>query len=77
MSVTLQALPAGQRLTTVAIRRRARRGRLYGSDRVWAIAFALPYVVIFFAFVLYRLSTGCGWAAIRRYIASSLTIRAI
>src|ERR1700676_4155266 len=58
MSVTLQALPAGQRLTTVAIRRRARRGRLYGSDRVWAIAFALPYVVIFFAFVLYPIVYG-------------------
>jgi len=58
MSVTLQALPAGQRLTTVAIRRRARRGRRYGSDRVWAIAFALPYVVIFFAFVLYPVVYG-------------------
>src|ERR1700738_1340853 len=58
MSVTLQALPAGQRLTTVAIRRRARRGRLYCSERGWAIAFALPYVVIFLAFVLYPIVYG-------------------
>ena len=58
MSITQQALPAGSRLATVAIRRRARRGRLYGSDHVWAVAFALPYVVIFFAFVLYPIAYG-------------------
>ena len=56
MSIT--ALPAGQRLTTVAIKRRPRRGSLYGSDRIWAIAFALPYVAIFFAFVLYPVVYG-------------------
>jgi len=53
MSITQQALPVGRRLTTVAIRRPARRGSLYGSEHAWAVAFALPYVVIFFAFVLY------------------------
>lgn len=58
MSITQQALPAGSRLATVAIRRRARRGGLYGADHVWAIAFALPYVVIFFAFVLYPIVYG-------------------
>jgi multiple sugar transport system permease protein len=58
MSITQQALPAGTRLATVAIRRRARRGRLYGSDRVWAVAFALPYVAIFLAFVLYPIIYG-------------------
>src|ERR1700746_3360234 len=58
MSITQQALPVGGRLTTVAIRRRARRGGLYGSDRVWAVAFALPYVAIFFAFVLYPIVYG-------------------
>src|ERR1700749_344118 len=56
MSIT--ALPAGEHLATVAIRRRARRGDLYGSDRAWAIAFALPYVFIFFAFVLYPITYG-------------------
>src|ERR1700761_6465518 len=56
MSIT--ALPVGQRLTTIAIKRRARRGGLYGSDRAWAVAFALPYVVIFFAFVLYPITYG-------------------
>ena len=59
MSITQQALPAARpRLTTVAIRRRARPGGLYGSEHVWAIAFALPYVVIFFAFVLYPIVYG-------------------
>src|SRR5437667_356139 len=58
MSVTQQALPVGSRLTTVAIRRRARRGGLYGSDRVWAVAFALPYALIFFAFVVYPVAYG-------------------
>ena len=58
MSITLQALPAGSRPTTVAVRRRARRGVLYGSENIWAIAFALPYVVIFFAFVLYPIIYG-------------------
>src|SRR6201994_1307605 len=58
MSITQQALPVGGRLTTLAIGRRARRGSLYGSDRAWAVAFALPYVVIFFAFVLYPVVYG-------------------
>src|SRR6202051_5019431 len=58
MSIIQQALPAGHRLTTVAIRRRARRGGLYGADRIWAVAFALPYAVIFFAFVLYPIVSG-------------------
>jgi multiple sugar transport system permease protein len=58
MSLTQQALPIGRGLTTVAIKRRARRGGLYGSDRLWAVAFALPYVFIFFAFVLYPVIYG-------------------
>src|ERR1700742_1642849 len=56
MSIT--ALPAGEHLEAAATKPRPRRGGLYGSDRAWAIAFALPYVVIFFAFVLYPITYG-------------------
>ncbi|MBV8614648.1 MAG: sugar ABC transporter permease, partial [Acetobacteraceae bacterium] len=38
--------------------RLAWHGSLRGSDYVWAIAFALPYVLIFFAFVLYPIGYG-------------------
>src|ERR1700756_4339037 len=57
-SVTQETIPVAPRVTTVATRRRARRGGLYGSDHIWAVAFALPYVVIFFAFVLYPVVYG-------------------
>ena len=33
-------------------------GGLHGSDYAWAIAFALPYVAVFFAFVLYPICYG-------------------
>ena len=56
--ITQQALPSGRRLTTVATGRRARRRGLYGSEHIWAIAFALPYIVIFLAFVLYPIAYG-------------------
>ena len=57
MSVTQQALTAGR---AVAARpaRRAWHGGLMGSEYVWAIAFALPYVAVFFAFVLYPIVYG-------------------
>jgi multiple sugar transport system permease protein len=58
MSITQQALPAGTHLATAAIRRPARHGGFYGSERIWAVAFALPYVVIFFAFVIYPVAYG-------------------
>jgi multiple sugar transport system permease protein len=58
MSITQQVLPAGSRLATVAVKRRARTSGLYGSEHIWAIAFALPYVFIFFAFVLYPIVYG-------------------
>ena len=29
-----------------------------GSDRLWALAFATPYVLIFFAFVIYPICYG-------------------
>jgi multiple sugar transport system permease protein len=34
------------------------RGRLRGSDRIWAIAFLVPYIVVFLAFVTYPAAYG-------------------
>lgn len=59
MSVTQQALPVGPRgLTAVAIRRRTGGRGLYGAEHLWAVAFALPYAIIFLAFVLYPIGYG-------------------
>ena len=38
--------------------RRVWHGGLQGSDYVWAIAFAVPYALVFFAFVLYPVCYG-------------------
>jgi len=38
--------------------RRARRGILAGSDGLWALAFATPYVGVFLAFVVYPICYG-------------------
>jgi multiple sugar transport system permease protein len=35
-----------------------RRGRLVGSDRLWALAFATPYITVFLAFVVYPICYG-------------------
>jgi multiple sugar transport system permease protein len=39
-------------------RRTARWARLSGSDRLWALAFATPYVAVFLAFVIYPICYG-------------------
>jgi multiple sugar transport system permease protein len=57
MSVTQQALAVG-RAAAARPARRAWHGGLMGSEYVWAIAFALPYVAVFFAFVLYPIIYG-------------------
>ncbi|HUB47189.1 MAG TPA: sugar ABC transporter permease [Acetobacteraceae bacterium] len=57
MSVTQQALSAG-RAVGLRTRRRAWHGELIGAEIVWAIAFALPYVIMFFAFVIYPICYG-------------------
>jgi multiple sugar transport system permease protein len=41
-----------------AARRGASRPRLSGSDRLWALAFATPYVAVFLAFVIYPICYG-------------------
>jgi len=58
MSVTQQALAAGRGVGRVRLRRHVLFGGLHGADFVWAIAFALPYTAIFFAFVLYPIAYG-------------------
>jgi multiple sugar transport system permease protein len=57
MSVTQQALAVG-RASGARPARRAWHGGLIGSEYTWAIAFALPYVAVFFAFVLYPIIYG-------------------
>ncbi len=58
MSVTQQTLAVGHGLAATRPVRRAWHGGLQGSDYVWAIAFAVPYALVFFAFVLYPICYG-------------------
>jgi multiple sugar transport system permease protein len=58
MSVTQRALSVGQGLESVRSKRHAWHGGLLGSDHAWAIAFAIPYIVVFFAFVIYPICYG-------------------
>jgi len=58
MSATQQALAAGRDTGITRPRRRAWTGGLFGTEYVWAVAFALPYVVMFFAFVIYPICYG-------------------
>ncbi len=57
MSVTQQALPVG-RAMAVPRTRKTWHGELIGAEYAWAIAFALPYVAVFFAFVIYPICYG-------------------
>ncbi len=50
-----QALPA---LSGLRARRRSWRGGLQGSEYTWAIAFVVPYVAVFLAFVIYPVLYG-------------------
>ena len=58
MSVTQQALAVGRGLAAPRTWRQAWFGGLHGADYVWAIAFALPYIAIFLAFVVYPIAFG-------------------
>jgi multiple sugar transport system permease protein len=53
MSGTQQVLAAGPRISVKAPRRPPGYRNLHGSDFAWTIAFVLPYVAVFFAFVVY------------------------
>jgi len=56
MSVTQHALAAPRSSARPA--GRAWRSGLRGSDYTWAVAFALPYVLVFFGFVVYPICYG-------------------
>jgi multiple sugar transport system permease protein len=58
MSVTQQTLAVGRGLAATRPVRRAWHAGLQGSELTWAIAFAVPYVLIFFAFVVYPVCYG-------------------
>ncbi len=58
MSVTQQTLAVGRGLAATRPVRRAWHAGLQGSELTWAIAFAVPYVLIFFAFVVYPICYG-------------------
>ena len=57
MSATQRALAVGRGVGARPVRR-VWHGWLQGSDYVWAIAFAVPYALVFFAFVLYPVCYG-------------------
>lgn len=58
MSSTQQAIGMGHTAMPGQVARRSRRGGIHGADGVWAIAFAIPYVAIFLAFVIYPIGFG-------------------
>jgi multiple sugar transport system permease protein len=57
MSVSQQVLPV-RRAIAARRTRRAWHGGLVGSEYLWAIAFALPYIIMFLAFVIYPICYG-------------------
>jgi multiple sugar transport system permease protein len=57
MSVTQQAL-AAKAARSAGSRRQVWYGELISAEFTWAVAFALPYVVMFFAFVIYPIAYG-------------------
>ncbi len=58
MSASQHALAVGQAGSALRPRRSAWFGGLHGADYIWAIAFALPYMAIFLAFVVYPIGYG-------------------
>lgn len=57
MSVSQQAIGVGRGVATRPVRR-VWHGGLQGSDYIWAVAFAVPYALVFLAFVLYPIGYG-------------------
>src|SRR5271165_143728 len=58
MSSTQQALGFGRPMPVSQSRRPPWRFRVQGSDSTWAIAFVIPYVAVFAAFVIYPVVYG-------------------
>lgn len=58
MSTTQQAIALGRPEEVVRKHRRAWHGGMQGWDFAWAIAFAVPYIFVFLAFVIYPILYG-------------------
>ena len=58
MSTTQQALATGRPFAAARPRHRAWHGGLFGTEFAWAIAFAIPYALVFLAFVVYPIGYG-------------------
>src|SRR5258707_13625366 len=58
MSSTQQALAFGRAIPATRLTRQKWRGGLQGSEFAWAMAFVVPYVAIFLAFVIYPIGYG-------------------
>src|SRR5437660_12895241 len=58
MSSAQRVLPLETPISVGRARRPRRHFRLQGSDTVWAIAFVVPYVAVFVAFVAYPVVFG-------------------
>jgi multiple sugar transport system permease protein len=58
MSSTQQAIAVGQPVAASRVTRRRWRGGLQGSEYTWAVAFAVPYALVFLAFVVYPVIYG-------------------
>ncbi len=58
MSTTQRAIPIGPAISATRLRRPTWHGNLRGSDYAWALAFAVPYIALFIAFVIYPIVYG-------------------
>jgi multiple sugar transport system permease protein len=58
MSLTQRAIPAGPGMAVRQRRHKAWHAGLWGTDYAWALAFAVPYTVIFVLFVIYPVGYG-------------------
>ena len=58
MSSTQQTLAFGQPIAVSRSGRPPRHFSLQGSDTTWAIAFLIPYIAVFLAFVVYPIAYG-------------------
>jgi len=67
---TTRTLPR-QALAAPRSRRRMWRGHLQGSEYAWALAFCVPYVAVFFAFVVYPVAFGI-WMGSEPFLYTTL-----
>ncbi len=58
MDMPQPAVAVGQAIRATRLRHRTWHGGLLASDHAWAVAFAIPYAVIFLLFVIYPILYG-------------------